>query len=110
MPRDVTIRAHVALYGVVRHIVKEPVTVVDLPATFTLGDVVDALCARHGTKLRDVLLGSDGQLHTYVRAFVAGEETSGDLVERFGPFAAGAPATAPSLEIFILPVNEGGST
>lgn len=105
MPRDPVITAHVALYGVIRHIVKEPVTVIELPATFTLGDVVEALVTRHGPKLRDVIFGGDGRLHTYVRAFVAGEETTGDLAERFGPFAAAAP----SVEVFILPINEGGS-
>jgi hypothetical protein len=98
-------RASVALYGVVRHVVKAPQTIVDLPPAFTLGDVVDAVVARHGPALRDVILGTEGRLHTYVRVFVGGEETAGDLTERFGPFDAGAP----TLEILVLPVNEGGA-
>lgn len=96
--------ATVTLYGIVRHLVAEPRATVELPREFTLGDVVDALEARHGRRLREAMVGAGGRLHTYVRVFVGGEEVEGDLAARFGPFAGDEP----SVDIFVVPLTEGG--
>lgn len=98
------IAATVTLYGIVRHLVAEPRATVELPREFTLADVVQALEARHGPRLREAMVGGDGRLHTFVRVFIGGEEIEGDLAARFGPFAEDEPG----VDIFVVPLTEGG--
>ena len=104
MAGAVAVRVH--LYGVIRHLVgarEATETDLELPDGFTLGDVVDALAARYGDRLRGAMV-SMNYLQGHVKVFVDGEEVEGGLDRRLG--AAGVAGNR--VDVYFVPIAEGG--
>jgi len=100
------VRATVRLYGTLRYRLKQPAVTLELPSRFTLGDLLDALARQLGAQVKADLLSRvvDGYLQGHVQVFVGDRQAQGHLEEHFGPFHGPLP-----VEIFVVPIAEGGS-
>ncbi len=97
------VTATVNFYGVIRHLMDQPRATVLLPGEFTLQDVVDALEALYGRRMREEMISSGNYIHSHVKVFVDGQDVRGDLSERFGPYTG-----THQLDIYLVPMSEGG--